>query len=588
MPSGASDHFRLPKGSEPSSMPDKALYIPNVAPVEGNDRMSTEAHGSVNGGHRDIVRQLCQRTGTEGVAQLVFQGLVVVLRLLQDRDLIIQMQQQLVTTASKSFCVYVWLLVLYRSITGRAETHGSLTFMCGTYFMAASSILAGTNVEVLRNRVMQFESRARQKRALDLDWYRGIPISKTLTVDHFDDHAKQYLSILENFGRLGLVDAIIQREYEGPPTSLRKLMQNPQTAETTRRQMLGMLASVDDDLLKSCITRQIARHASCRSHPTKKILKQNLGIAADFPCQYINILCDRIGLPLTNKQCSQIVTDIDLYLRGGVESDTIAESIDQAMNRTSTWPIALSQKGLRRYTDFKQVNVNNLHKQDEHRRYVIQSFLSDLRTQLQKAADCDRPRMIPFVEVGFSNNVKARLKQHAKHTSSNYIMNLFHAVIEHRFPSTFVLHQQVIYLCLDATETWLGEIAFTQLCKAYVDDASGFSHHGAGFSNGSSYRQLTGRNWDAISLYASFLGKISQNLVKEREIAQRWNRTQSGRDHEIIDELEQNSRRQQRLLELSKTFTRISEVDHEIETTLQTMMWSSQRNLEIAHSRNER
>lgn len=58
---------------------------------------------------------------------------------------------------------------------------------------------------------------------------------------------------------------------------------------------------------------------------------------------------------------------------------------------------------------------------------------------------------VPFAsavcEIGYARNVQRRLKEHASHINSNYIMNLMHAAFKYQYPGLFVLQQHVLFRC---------------------------------------------------------------------------------------------------------------------------------------------
>ncbi|EXJ85998.1 hypothetical protein A1O1_06367 [Capronia coronata CBS 617.96] len=209
------------------------------------------------------------------------------------------------------------------------------------------------------------------------------------------------------------------------------------------------------------------------------------------------------------------------------------------------------------------VTVNKLHEQDHNRRSVVEHFVRDLRRDLDIRAGYDKPRHVPFLEVGFSDQVIKRLRAHAKHTCSNYVMNLFHAATERRFPGTFELHQHVLYLCSDPAETWLGEIAFTQLCKGYITEGSGFSHHGAGFSHGSSYWSRTEQELNMLFLYKDADGSIQRRLKEDGELARKLDFGRPGAQEELVGKVEKDIEGMEAVLKMVETIKEIQELDSE-------------------------
>lgn len=67
----------------------------------------------------------------------------------------------------------------------------------------------------------------------------------------------------------------------------------------------------------------------------------------------------------------------------------------------------------------------------------MRSFYRRLEKRLARVpqADFDKPLARPLCEVGYSNNAETRLKMHRKHTESNYLPNLTHAICQTVLPS---------------------------------------------------------------------------------------------------------------------------------------------------------
>ena len=122
------------------------------------------------------------------------------------------------------------------------------------------------------------------------------------------------------------------------------------------------------------------------------------------------------------------------------------------------------------------------------------------------------PLSVPVVEIGISNDPEKRLRQHRHHENSNYLMNLAEAVFDVEYPGCFHLKQYVIYACFRPIQTWLSEIALTQLAQGYVEGGGGFSHEIAGRSNGVSNNVVPPKKWTEFELAVYADGRFKQEV----------------------------------------------------------------------------
>lgn len=136
------------------------------------------------------------------------------------------------------------------------------------------------------------------------------------------------------------------------------------------------------------------------------------------------------------------------------------------------------------------------------------------------AGDQDKPLAHPLMEVGYSKRSIERLKKHAAHESSNYLMNLFEAIFEvlasdprANFPQIF-LEQHIIYLIWRVEQAEISEIGWTKLAEGYTCNAGGFSHYPAGQSNYSA-QKVPAQEWS----YASEVALTCSPWEKEIEAA---------------------------------------------------------------------
>jgi hypothetical protein len=132
-------------------------------------------------------------------------------------------------------------------------------------------------------------------------------------------------------------------------------------------------------------------------------------------------------------------------------------------------------------------------------------FIKMLRKRLHKIplSEHNKPLQFPLCEVGYSIRCVERLKQHASHNSSNYVMNLADSVLNARradFDCRYTIAQNVIYLIWDASHAEIAEIGSSKPAESYTHNAGGFSHYPAGMSNHSA-SIISAREWDAAKAY---------------------------------------------------------------------------------------
>lgn len=84
--------------------------------------------------------------------------------------------------------------------------------------------------------------------------------------------------------------------------------------------------------------------------------------------------------------------------------------------------------------------------------------------------------------MGWSINVRKRIDDHAKHTSSTYVMGLFEACAEHLFPSRYSVEGYPVVRITEPFLADLAEAAISRLACSYVTWGWGFNPTVAGAS----------------------------------------------------------------------------------------------------------
>ncbi|KAL9008919.1 MAG: hypothetical protein Q9180_009453, partial [Flavoplaca navasiana] len=261
------------------------------------------------------------------------------------------------------------------------------------------------------------------------------------------------------------------------------------------RGILAMMISIDSDLLKAIITGQVPRKAQIPgSSVCNRLLKLDSRKAP--PSIYMNAICDHEGISPTPHQWFKICHLMSRYMENSSDGNRFAMEIDQLIYPTEAWPITNHsfRRTLHRYTD-KGSDVRCM-----KRRHIIEEFVMQMTVRLTTEEKQHAPLDAPVLEIGFSDDVRRRLRDHRQHKDSNYIMNLAEALFQYQYPDRFHLKQHVIYHCWAPDQPWPSEILLTRLAQGYTYGGGGFSHYGAGFSNGGAWCRRTMKDWAIFDL----------------------------------------------------------------------------------------
>ncbi|KAL8941708.1 MAG: hypothetical protein Q9216_002081 [Gyalolechia sp. 2 TL-2023] len=418
-------------------------------------------------------------------------------------------------TFAYAFVIYVWQLVCLRRFHGGFPTRGEYMHRrSASYFVSACHILlksrlATVHVGYLTFAVRCWEDRffevADERRWAKQPWLESIETIDVESESFRNDTAEEYLIKLEEEGITGLLRLLLDQEEDMKQSPLCEWPADEERSNELFQSMLLILASIDEQLLKAIINGQVARHSQIRNDPVGSILTRINHRSDPPPSIYINSICDEEGMSPTPIQWLLVCESMKLYVVGGRESDELAIEVDQVIYPSELWPKPATRAAARfhRYTEWD----TRLHLESDlvctHKREVIFEFVGNMRERLDREFAAKRkhtPLTAPVVEVGFSDCVLRRSGQHRQHQGSNYMMNLAEAVFEYYFPGMFHLHQHVIYHCWREIQPRYSEMLLTRLAQGYIYNAGGFSHYGAGFSNSSSFRRRSQKEWNQFHL----------------------------------------------------------------------------------------
>ncbi|KAI4194990.1 MAG: hypothetical protein LQ346_003569 [Caloplaca aetnensis] len=451
-----------------------------------------------------------------------------------------------------AFVVFTWLFVCSRHFQGQNPTNGEyLHQRWASYFLSAFEILwsggylpmthdtaeddGSLELHRLTFAMMYWEQRffemAKVRSWASEPW---LGLIEQMVPDGCylrNEIAAEYVDTFRDKGVPGLRGLLLRQEREMPHSPLVSLPDTVEKYDELVRNLDLILASVDELLLGAIVHGQVARLAQdSRSSVSSLLKRMHKGPEEQPPSIYINAICDEEGISPTPYQWQAICDLMDLYIRHGDESDRLAAHVDQLIYPTENWPAPRTGRlrKLRRYAEYDSWTQNESDLVCTHRRRTIADFLRNMRFRLDGESEGGAehaPLTAAVVEVGFSDRVHERLSQHRRHQSSNYIMNLAHALFEYKYPGMFRLHQHIIYHCWREVQPWYAEVLLTRLAQGYIDNAGGFSHHNAGLSNSSSFRKRSAKEWELFQKtmcddkgFWRRLRKLDRHLERQKDL----------------------------------------------------------------------
>lgn len=241
-----------------------------------------------------------------------------------------------------------------------------------------------------------------------------------------------------------------------------------------------ILASMEDRVLKHLVDGDIPK-AWCNDPAMRESMRslRRVGDKGIAPSIYIQYLVDGRGESPTPQQLRNILNHIELYIeRISQESHNWAMKVDKIIPQGShLWTAEGAAAGRRRYVDGQDKDKPK----DETRVPHVEAFVAAVRLRI-KTLDPDKPLVRPLCEVGFATTPLERLEQHAKHQSSNYLMNLTDSTCRILYGQRFEIKQFVLFHMFEPVQAAIGEVLFSRISQCYTTYGGGFSHHAAGIS----------------------------------------------------------------------------------------------------------
>ena len=537
---------------------DREVGVPSVmisAEVAAQSRNPVNlANLQVHARYLDFIEHLCDETGTNSLKQYIKDGLKHALHrarsITMDADL---SANNVLDTHGFALVIHVWQVLYLRVHYGVFPSH-SLASELSVYFLSAYTIIQSHHTVTfpqLKSAVQYWENRLNdahdcgtwQKQA----WLRTIPELDSTNPQIRNDIAHEYIDGLTKGGKAQLAFLIMKKDAAGPHiTPLRRYTEGIESKRNwALSELIAILASMDNELLKSLIDGSLSRKAEIPTGDVSNALQRIQDHQSYQPSVYQNCICDLMGISPTPVQWECVCIHMLRYIQGGSESDELAMIVDQLIYPTDKWPPQLARRGLRRYTEWRSYVENDRDQlpSNSHRR-MVRYFVSEIMDRISMDLRSGRvhiPLAAPGIEIGFSINPRHRLREHRRHEHSNYLMNLAEAMFKYLHPSTFRLQKLVIYACYLPSQPWFSEIILTQLGQGYTEGAGEFSQYPAGRSNGSAYNRTSKSEWDRFEYEAGRSGLLERELKqiikmdkqRHKESMQEFEQTQSS----LTDEL---------------------------------------------------
>ncbi|KAL8690665.1 MAG: hypothetical protein Q9218_003940 [Villophora microphyllina] len=468
-----------------------------------------------------FLRLLCDGTGTAAFEQDCLDGLPQVLYRVCSLDLTVSYKDDIPLKAfAYAVVIYVWLLVCKRRLQRTMPTKGEYMHLrWSAYSLSACDILTDFMGDVDQH-LLDLALRHYEDRSFEVKkqgfWTRNHWLLNVVMEDpdrpcKVNDEAATYLDILRERGIEGLTEFLIHQEVQLQSSAMREL---PDTVSF--RWIIAMMASIDPDLLRAIIEGQVPRKAQIPNTAVSNRLGDMMRNRDPPPSVYLNAICDDEGFSPTPLQWRTVCRLLQLYVSESAEADDLAAEVDQVIYPLQRWPKPKHgrKRKLRRYTELVSTSDEDHAEPCRQRRLMVWNFSVEMLKIVDHEISQGRghvPLVAPVKEIGISNSPIERLRDHRRHRRSNYIMNLTEATFRHQFDDHFGLKQYIIYNCWREDQSWASEILLTRLAQGYITNAGGFSHYGAGHSNGGPWRGRSAQDW------ARFQERVwSESGVRER------------------------------------------------------------------------
>ena len=261
--------------------------------------------------------------------------------------------------------------------------------------------------------------------------------------------------------------------------------------------LLGMDGLVLEHFVKGDLPKAEKNDAALQKSLRKL---RNLGPKEKCRSIYAQYLVDKKGESPCPKVLLEVLDKAELYVRGLGEQDSqsgaFSVEVDSMIGKP--WSLSESVAGKRKYI------------RDEGQAEKCFAWIENVRHRIS-SLPADQPLERPLAEVGYATTPIERLDQHARHTSSNYLMNLCEAICWVLYGDRYSIAQYVVFHTFHLSHAMYAEIVLSRIVLVYTTQGGGFSHHPAGISHP-----------DANGVGKHYYEEVEQRLYKDRDFLDRF------------------------------------------------------------------
>jgi len=316
--------------------------------------------------------------------------------------------------------------------------------------------------------------------------------------------------------------------------------------------LVVMLLGMDGLVLEHFVKGDLPKAEKSDAALQKRLRKlRNLGRKEKCPSIYAQYLVDKNGESPCPKVLLEVLEKAELYVRGLGEQDsqsgTFSVEVDSVIGKP--WPLTESVAGKRKYI------------KDEGQAEKCIAWIENVRHRIS-SLPADQPLERPLAEVGYATTPIERLDQHARHTSSNYLMNLCEAICWVLYGDRYSIAQYVVFHTFHLSHAMYAEIVLSRIGLVYTAQGGGFSHHPAGISHP-----------DANGVGKHYYADVEERLYK---------------DPDFLDRFESHQRKMAELTALYKGWLTLAAKEETLEEEERLVAQALERALEEKAQQKER
>lgn len=238
--------------------------------------------------------------------------------------------------------------------------------------------------------------------------------------------------------------------------------------------LVVMMLGMDEQILEHFVKGDLSEAEKGNPDLRKSLRKlKSLGPKERCPSIYAQYLVDKDGKSPTPRILTEVLDHAELYLKGlnrvDQQSGDFAAQVDSVKGKPRAPSNAVA--GERKYV------------KGETQSDTCLAWIQNTRARISSLLP-DVPLDRPLAEVGYATVPIERLEQqHAKHTSSNYLMNLCEAICEVLYGQRYSIAQYIVFHTFHLAHAMYAEIILSRIGLVYSTQGGGFSHFRAGVSH---------------------------------------------------------------------------------------------------------